>query len=429
MAFDPSVFTVDANNLSMRIAQTRRYLEEYEKEVARAQGASGYKFYNKEDALGRIKVLYKFAPDNPEVLDFYERARLCVVGGAGNVSEVDAKYTQYLVNEEQMRARFAEISEKAWNEICASHAEETLEKVFPAPDYKDVDIEDMMGKYVILDEIMYPDNQFYGATGEYIYTGKRSTGMYFLKIDGRQWLAPYEAVKRYRNQVDTTMNEVRNWCVLGKIVDFTGEIPEAGEKKTGSIVMAWVVEPVALYVPGHVMAITEEYDGHAGKFVGEEEVEAIKDAWYTVKSVPDDVNPEQLMEIYMSAIKEKNFKLFLECIEPKRQETPVQKEMIDMHWEFHQERFHGEYVHANILPEKTKITVLSGFDEESDDNFFLTDEDVAKMKQALGEKMEEAIVYTAAFDKNGKQLGTPAGHTLKKVGGGRWYIYTYEVRF
>lgn len=31
MAFDPSVFTVDANNLSMRIAQTRRYLEEYEK--------------------------------------------------------------------------------------------------------------------------------------------------------------------------------------------------------------------------------------------------------------------------------------------------------------------------------------------------------------------------------------------------------------
>ncbi len=427
--FDRSVFEVNETNLSSRISQATHYLEEYEKEIARAMGATNYTFRNKEDALERIKILVEFAPDDERVKDLFSRARACVKGGAGNVTDVDTKFTQYLVNEEQIRERYAAISEKAWKEICEKYAADTLEKSFPTPDYKAVDIEDMIGKYVILDEILYPDNQFYGVTGEYIYTGKRSTGMYFMKIDGRQWLGPYEAVKRYRNLVDTTMNEVRNWSVIGKIVDFTGEIPEAGEKKIGSVVMAWVVEPVALYVPGHVLAVPEEYDGNTGKFIGEEDVEAVKDSWYTVKSVPDDVEPEQLVEIFMAAIKEKNINLYRECIDPERRETALQLEMLDRHWEFHQERFHGEYVHANILSDKTKITVIGGFDENSGDNFFLSDEDIAQMKETMGEKVTEAIVYTAAFDKNGKQLGTPAGHTMIKNGDGRWYITTYEVRF
>ncbi len=427
--FDRSVFEVNETNLSSRISQATHYLEEYEKEIARAMGATNYTFRNKEDALERIKILVEFAPDDERVKDLFSRARACVKGGVGNVTDVDTKFTQYLVNEEQIRERYAAISEKAWKEICEKYAADTLEKSFPTPDYKAVDIEDMIGKYVILDEILYPDNQFYGVTGEYIYTGKRSTGMYFLKIDGRQWLGPYEAVKRYRNLVDTTMNEVRNWSVIGKIVDFTGEIPEAGEKKIGSVVMAWVVEPVALYVPGHVLAVPEEYDGNTGKFIGEEDVEAVKDSWYTVKSVPDDVEPEQLVEIFMAAIKEKNINLYRECIDPERRETALQLEMLDRHWEFHQERFHGEYVHANILSDKTKITVIGGFDENSGDNFFLSDEDIAQMKETMGEKVTEAIVYTAAFDKNGKQLGTPAGHTMIKNGDGRWYITTYEVRF
>ncbi len=55
--FDASVFNVDQTNLSTRISQASHYLEEYEKEVARAQGAANYVFRSKEDALGRIKLL------------------------------------------------------------------------------------------------------------------------------------------------------------------------------------------------------------------------------------------------------------------------------------------------------------------------------------------------------------------------------------
>ena len=50
---DKTLFNVNDSNLSMRIGQAEMYLKEFEKEVERAQGASGI-FRSKEDALGRI---------------------------------------------------------------------------------------------------------------------------------------------------------------------------------------------------------------------------------------------------------------------------------------------------------------------------------------------------------------------------------------
>ncbi|MCR5331298.1 MAG: hypothetical protein K6E62_08935 [Lachnospiraceae bacterium] len=183
--FDSSVFTIDQSNLDSRISQATHYLEEYEKEVARAQGAAGYVFRNKEDALGRIKMLVEFAPEDTRIKDLYARAKACVKGGAGNINEVDPAMTVYLENEENLRKHFADASEKAWNDFLAANAENRLEKNFPVPDFKKYTIDDMKDKIVVLDGIRYPDNQFDGADGEYIWSGTRSDGMYFLKIDGR----------------------------------------------------------------------------------------------------------------------------------------------------------------------------------------------------------------------------------------------------
>lgn len=427
--FDSSVFTVNESNLSSRISQARYYLEEYEKEVARAQGAANYTFRSKEDALGRIKVLVGFAPDDERVKDLYARAKACVKGGAGNISTVDPAMTAYLKNEENLRKYFADASERKWNEILAANSADRLERVFPAPDFSKFVLDDVKGKTVVLNGVRYPDNQFMGNTGEYVWTGSRSDGMYFVKIDSREWLGPYEAVKRYRRQVDTTMNEVREWTVIGKITDIACESPDANETKLMAPVMAWEVTPVALYVPGHVLAVYDENGEHSGRFTDEEKVAAMKDAWYTVKEVPQDVTPERLVEIFMYAIKEKNFDLFCDCIDPSRRQTPVQLDLLNYHWDLHQERFHNEYIHANINSEKTEVRVIKGFDDNSVDAFFLDDDELEKIKQAAGEKEEEATVQTAAIDKNGKQLGTPANHLLKRIGNGRWYIFTYEVRF
>ena len=427
--FDKSVFTITEANLSSRITQAAHYLEEYEKEVARAQGASNYVFRNKEDALERVKMLVVFAPGDERVKELYARAKACVKGGAGNIAAVDPSMTVYLENEARIRSHFAEVSEKAWNGLLAENAANKLEKTYPVPDFRKYTLDDMKGRIVVLDNVRYPDNQFSGTLGEYIWCGTRSDGMYFVRIDGREWLGPYEAVKRYRRQVDTTMMDVKEWSLIGRISEIACESPDAGENKVAPPVMAWEVEPVALYVPGHIMAVYTENGDHTGRFIDEDKVAELKDACYTVKEVPGDVTPERLVEIFMYAIKEKNYDLYLDCIDPERRESPVQQSLLAYHWDLHQERFHGEYIHASVNPEKTVTMVVQGFDDNSIDTFFLDEEEQEKIREAYGEKEEEAVVQTVAIDKNGKQIGSPANHTLKRVGNGRWYITSYEVRF
>ena len=427
--FDNSVFTITKDNLNSRITQATHYLEEYEKEVARAQGAAGYVFRNKEDALGRIKMLMEFDSNDERILNLYDRAKNCVKGGAGNIVIVDPSYLVYLENEESLRSHYAEVSEKAWKDILDANKENVLERIFPTPDLKKYTIDDMKDKIVILDDVRYPENQFYGALGEFIWCGTRSDGMYFIRIDGREWLGPYEAVKRYRRQVDTTMMEVKSWSVIGKITDIAFESPDASETQITPPMMAWEIQPIALYVPGHIMGVYDENGEHTGKFIDEEKLDALKDSFYTIKEIPDDVTPERLVEIYMTAIKEKNYPLYLDCIDPERSKDPTQLANILYHWDLHQERFHGEYVQGIVDPEKTVVKVVQGYDENSIDTFFLDEDEQKKIKEAYGERIEEAVVQTTAIDKNGKQIGSPANHTLKRVGDGSWYISTYEVRF
>lgn len=426
---DQTTFSVNDSNLTMRIQQAEIYLKEFEAEVKRAQGATGI-FRSKEDALSRIKILSEFAPNDLRVKDLFDRARACIMGASGNFFDVTDDMTVYLKNEENIRRLYAEKSERAWNELIAKYQDQILPKVYPAPDVRHEPLEELTGKYVVLDEVRYPANQFMGVTGEFISVGKRSTGMYFVRIDCRQWLGPYEAVKRYRRLVDSTMMEVEAWTLLGRIEGATMEIPEAGEKKVGSAVFAVTVEPVALYVPGHVLGIYEKEKENSGYFVDEEEVAAIKESWYTVKNVPEDVTPERLVEIFRQAIKEKNYDLYVDCIQPERRKNPTQESLLLYHWDLHQERFHGEYIHAAVQPEATKITVVKGYSDNTGlESFFLSNEEQQNIASRYGEKVEYASVQTVAFDKAGKQLGSPVRRNLIRTNGGRWYVRDYEIRF
>ena len=92
---DATTFSVDANNLTMRIQQADMYLKEFENEVKRANGGTPI-FRSKEDALSRIKILNEFAPDDPRVKDLFERARKCTVGSAGNFTDVSDDMLAYL---------------------------------------------------------------------------------------------------------------------------------------------------------------------------------------------------------------------------------------------------------------------------------------------------------------------------------------------
>ena len=426
---DKTTFTVNESNLTMRIQQAEMYLKEFENEVKRANGATGI-FRSKDDALSRIMILNEFAPQDERVKALFDRARKCIIGSTGNFTEIDDAMLQYLKNEDDIRKLYSEKSEKAWNELLDKYRDNMLEKAFPAPDVRETSFEELKGRYVVLDEVRYPMNQFVGITGEYIHTGKRSSGMYFVKIDTRKWLGPYEAIKRYRRLVDATMAEVDKWTALCEITDMTLEVPEAGEKKVGSAVYGLVVEPVALYVPGHVLGLYDAQNENSGYFVDEDQVAAIKESWFTEKSVPEDVTPERLVEIFRQAIKEKNYDLYVDCIQPERRSNPIQESLMLYHWDLHQERFHGEYVHAEVVKEATKITVVKGYSDESGlDSYFLSAEDQKNIASKYGDKVEYASVQTISFDRNGKQLGSPVRRNLIRTNGGRWYVRDYEIRF
>ena len=417
-----------ATRLKREIDYADYHLKEFENEIAQARGGQKRIWRSKQEALSRVQNLYRSYPDDPDVQKLFERARIALMKSKGEYTEVDPSWTAYKANEENLRKIIATAGQKAWDDLVASHKNEMLEKAFPTPDSAEVALSEVKDKYVLLDEVQYPAHQFYGATSEYIAEGKPSQGYWFINIAGRNWLGPYEAVKRYRRNVDSSMQDVSKWKLLGRITDITSEIPDASENKVGSLQYGWVVTPVALMVPDHVTAWYDR-DGEAtGTYAGEDQVETIKNGWYTVKEIPADVTPERLMEIFMTAIKEKNFNLYHECIDPERRKTEIAEDLVRYHWDLHQERFHNEYVHATFS--QAKIRVISGFDEKDDfDAFFLDQKQQDTLKKIEGQKAEEAVVESRAYTETGKQLGTPVEHRLVRRGGGRWYVVDYAPRF
>jgi hypothetical protein len=410
------------------ISRAEYYLKEFEKEVAHQHGGAAAFYRNKRDAVDRVKRLVQGYPDDPAVQALFQRTRTALLKSKGDYMEITPAMTAYRRNEQEMRERFSRMSAEAWQKKISSV--ETLSPVFPTPDPMEVVPSDIIGKYVVISDVVYPSNQFVGATGEYAFAGKPSTGFYFIQLNTRRWLAPYEAVKRFRRQVDASIGDTISFKVLGKVTGVVMESPDASQNKKAPFVWGWVVQPETLYVDGRVMASYDPSVEQASAFVGEESVNDIKQSWYTVKSIPPDVTPERLMDIFQAAIKEKNFELYQQCINPARQETPTGQSLVRYHWDLHQSRFQTQYVHAVF--DKAQVKVVKGHDSrDSDENFFLTDDDRSKLTRMAGEMEERAIVTSRAFDENGKQVGGKHPHELIRKGGdaGRWYVEDYAARF
>lgn len=428
--FGAMPFAASAASLAPKneVSRAEYYLREFEKEVSHQHGGAASHYRNKSDAVDRVKRLVQGYPDDPAVQALFQRTRTALLKSKGDYMEITPAMTAYRRNEQEMREKYARLSADAWQKKTAGV--ECIAPVFPAPDPMEVRADEVIGKHVVISDVVYPANQFIGATGEYAWAGKPSTGFYFIQLNSRRWLAPYEAVKRFRRQVDASVGDTISFKILGKITGLVMESPDASQNKKAPFVWGWVVQPESLYVDGHVMASYDASHELSASFVGEELVNDIKQSWYTVKSVPTDISPEGLMDIFQAAIKEKNFELYQQCINPARQETPTGQSLVRYHWDLHQERFQKQYVHAVF--DKAKIKVVKGHDSrDSDENFFLTDTDRSKLIKMAGEMEERAIVTSRAFDENGKQVGGKHPHELIRKGGnaGRWYVEDYAARF
>ena len=130
----------------------------------------------------------------------------------------------------------------------------------------------------------------------------------------------------------------------------------------------------------------------------------------------------------MAAIKEKNYSIYLNCIDPKGDRKDIGAGMLMFHWDAHQRRFHQDYVHGTFG--KAKLSVIKGFDEKNDmENFFLEEQDKEQLRKIGGTKVEQAIVESRGWDANGRQVGQPNPHRLRRIGGGRWYVYDFGMWF
>ncbi len=402
------------------------FLKEFEKEVDRAQGASNTRFFHKIDALTRIKQLNEQYPDDPRVKDLMKRASIAVQRSMGDFRQITPEMLAYKTNEEQMRTRIKSMNENEWKKQQTD--KNILAKVFPAGDPESVNIQDYLNKYVVLENVLYPSNMFNGGSGDYISVGKVSAGYYFISMNERNWYGAYEAIRRYRSMVDASIGDNLNFKVLGKITSFVRESPDSSAEKKSPFVWGWIVVPEMIYANDTVLAVYDPNNDNSGYFIGEELVDKIKDSWYTVKSVPEDADPKKVMEIFATAIKEKNYKLYLDCINPDRRKTDIGTSLLRYHWDLHQNRFQDEYVYVEF--DEPKITVIKGFDDNNDlDTYFLNENQRDQLTKMGGEKEELAIVYSRAYDKNGKQIGSKNPHELRRKGNGRWYVNTYDIRF
>ena len=413
------------------VTRAEFFLKKFEDRVNRFRGQSFRLGYEDNEALKRIRDLKEKYPEDPAVEELFQRARMALMKSKGDFMEITPEMLLFRENEQKLKKIFGAIADKEWKEFTEEilSGPAALPKAFPAPDRSEVSIEDLKGYYVILEEFEYPANQFIDLGREFVSVGTGARGYYFVEISNRNWLGPYEAVKRYRRLVNRDFPEEGKWTLLGKIVGIEMVIPQAEKVKTVAPQWGWVVSPVALYIPAITFAFFDPSVEEGGYFAGEERMEEIKDPLYTVRYVPPDVTPERLVEIFAASVKEKNFELFLDCIDPNRRKTRTALSLIRYHWDLHLERFAGFYVH--VTTDEAKIEVMKGFGggAGSVEDFFLDEEQQEKIREISGELVEQATVVTKAWDERGRQYGSPKPHYLIRRDKGRWYIDNYEQPF
>ena len=415
----------------LELGGARHRLEKFEDKVRRARGAPFKLGYVEKEALRRILALKDKYPGDPVVAKLYERARTVILASEGKLVEITKAMLQYRENEKKMKKMFAAEGEKAWAAYKQklAHAKKLIEKAFPPPSHEKIDMKKLIGKVVVLDQFNYPADEFTSMNRQFCFVGSGVRGYYYVVLSCREWLGAYEAFKRYRRFINRDIPEQMKWTLVGEITGIELQVPQAAKEKTLNAYWGWRVRPMALYVPGCTFSVADPELELGGTFAGEERMEEIKSVFYTVKKIPEAVTPQRLTEIYATAIKEKNYPLYLECIDPNRRKTKAGLSRCMYHWEWHQHRFATFYCRVDVDP--ASITVLEGFDTSADSlkGRFLTDEERAKLKKVSMPLVEQALLRSRAFDERGKQYGSPKPRVLRRIEKRRWHIINYDQPF
>ncbi|MDI9388310.1 MAG: hypothetical protein QM441_03675, partial [Synergistota bacterium] len=288
------------------VTRAEFFLKKFEDRIVRSRGQPFKLGYDENEALKRVRELKEKYPEDPAVEALFQRAKAALMRSKGDFIEITPEMLVYRENEQKLKKLFGDLADREWKEFTGEilAGPVVLQKAFPSPDRTEVSIEELQGKYVILDDFEYPAGQFIDLGREFVSVGSGTKGWYFVEISNRNWLGPYEALKRYRRLINRDLPEEGKWILLGRITGIEMVVPQAEKVKTIAPQWGWVVTPVAIYIPGHTFALYDPTEELGGLFAGEERMEEIKSPLYTVRRVPSDVTPERLVEIFAASIKE-----------------------------------------------------------------------------------------------------------------------------
>ncbi len=397
-------------------------LKKFEQAVERARGKPFKLRYVEQEALRRIKALHKAYPNHPKVKDMVERARAALIASKGKNLEITEEMLAYRDQTKRMIKKFSALADREWNQLLTTikATENPILKGFPRPDTRRVSLKELENRWFVCTEFVYPGNEFTHDGRQYVFVGKPSTGFYFFDLNTASWGGVYEAVRRFRHQVSGDLPEGMKWTVAGKITGVERLIPEGGKEKVMKSQLGWLVEPLAIYIPGYTFAQFDPNDEKGGSFSGENQLEQLKADLFTIQSVPADADVTSVAKAYMTAIKEKNSKLWLELIDPARLKTPTAVARAWYHWELHQNRWHKYYAHCEYS--EPKVEVLKGYDKDNDlEGWLLSDDDKAKIKKHEDPLLERAVIWVRFFDERGRQVGSPSPFFLRRYDKKRWY--------
>ncbi|MEM1213828.1 MAG: hypothetical protein AAGI68_16180 [Planctomycetota bacterium] len=404
------------------------YLRQFESYAKSLRGEKGDFTRGSRIALQKVSDLRKKYPGDPQVEALFVRARAAARLLQGVTLEITPEMLAYRALAKKNAERLAGISVKAWESYLAevSATEGAILDPLPAPDPEEIVMDELQGRLVVLEGLRYPDDLFREYGRQYIAIGKPSTGYYFVDVSSRPFVGAYEAVRRYERRISNDIPA--EWIVVGEIVAAELMVPDAGEVKISAAQTGWLVRPRAIYVPGKVFAVADETHEEGGRFAGEAQMDEILAEQYTVRSVPADATPQELLDVFVTAIKERNYELYADCIDPADRQTVTQLEWLERKYDIFQRRLASDYVHVSVY-KADPVIVMQGGESVSDEDllaeFLDADTRAREAKHSLP-RIEQQRLWLHLYDETGKVREAPKGLTVRRqadVNNNRWYIY------
>lgn len=398
------------------------YLKLFEQRVEKMRGSPFVLSHNENEAMKRIGALKDKYPKDPAVEALFQRVRAAIMASKGEMFTITPEMIAYKKTEEELSNVIAKASLEEWNALCAEaqKSDRFIAKPFPVPNVDEVADVDVKGKLIVLEGVEYPQNEFVDTGNQYLFAGKPTHGFYYMRLSDYEFQSAYSALKKYKLEINPGLEG--SWTMLAEIKELALLVPDPNKEKKLPAYAGWLVNPVAIYVPGKVLVKVEMSDDPT--YCGEAEAKRLKEKSFTVTAVPEGADPLKTVAVFATAIKEKNYELYLACIDPEIKSTKTALARMKYYWENNQERYRTQYVY--IEPKEVKeITIVQGEKPEaSPEARFLSPEELAKIKAYADDLIEEAIVLAIAYDERGKQKGTPRPVHLRRYGGqGRWFLF------